>query len=69
MHFFGSLKGRNNLFWDGNWSFGARVATYARRMLAHRKRSEATKLNSLASGQPIANGEKDGIHDLFEIMS
>jgi hypothetical protein len=69
MHFFGSLKGRNNLFWDGNWSFGARVATHARRILAQRECSEAAQLYPVASGQPIANDVKDGIHDLFEIMS
>jgi hypothetical protein len=38
-------------------------------MLAHRKRSEATEFDPVASGKPIANGVKDGIHDYFEIMS
>ena len=67
MHFFGSLKGRNNLFCDGNWSFGARVAAYASRMLAHRKRSETTEFNPVASGKPVSNGVEDCIHDLLDI--
>ena len=38
-------------------------------MLARRECSEATQLNPVASGKPISNGVKDGIHDLLEILS
>jgi hypothetical protein len=67
MHFFGSLKGRNNLFRDGNWSLGARVAAYASRMLTHRKRSETTEFNPVASGKPVSNGMEDCIYDLLDV--
>jgi hypothetical protein len=38
-------------------------------MLAQRECSKATELNPIASSKSIPNGVKDGVHDLFEIMS
>ncbi len=38
-------------------------------MLAQRECSKATQLNPVASGKPLSNGAKDGIHDLLEILA
>ena len=69
MHFLGSLEGRNEFLRNRNGIFGAWIAPDPSRMLAQCECPEAPQLNPVASGKPLSNGAKDGIHDLLEIMT